>query len=168
MSLLLWDIVSLTILLWTILPLVFWFVTHKSVYLWIMLGSVILQVFIKLSRYIQYPKTWKHIVMRPKKAMNCSLFNQGGIYKNRIGMPSGHVLITTFVLISIGLIMKSHLSSYTNVWFIGSILIISLMCISRIKRHCHNLAQVIIGAICGLLSAILWILLYNKIVAKNL
>lgn len=100
---------------------------------------------IKLSRVI-LPKSG--IYLRPANAMNCSIFNTGGSYINRIGMPSGHVLLTTYILLSTGYLLNFSLPS-----MIGIYIWILLMAISRIKKNCHTILQVIIGFIIGALIA---------------
>jgi len=139
-----WDAMSLLILPILALPalLVFFDKTRQVSHVLIILGAIICELLIKLSRRV-FPK--KGVFLRPSDAINCNLFNRGGNYANRIGMPSGHMALTTFVISSLIYVFNPSYS----VALLGVIIII-LMGFSRYFRKCHNMYQVIAGAVLGL------------------
>lgn len=141
----LWDFISLTLYPLTFYPIILYFTFWKSIFIIQFIVMLFAMFLIKLSRVI-LPKSG--IYLRPANAMNCSIFNTGGSYINRIGMPSGHVLLTTYILLSTGYLLNFSLPS-----MIGIYIWILLMAISRIKKNCHTILQVIIGFIIGALIA---------------
>lgn len=152
-----WDMISLSIIAVLSVPVFLFVMSKDPAYLVIIIALIVCHFFVKATRYIKYPKIFNSIVMRPNKAMNCNIFNQGGVYKGRIGMPSGHVMLTIFTLTAIfihkyGLPNKWNTQKHLHVWII---LIISgiIMSMSRLYRNCHNIYQVIIGALLGVGAA---------------
>jgi membrane-associated phospholipid phosphatase len=153
--LLFWDLISISIWAIVIAPIVLYYFTKDIAYIYILIGIVVCELFIKLSRTFKYSKNLHKIVYRPNTAMNCSIFNRGGSFQGRIGMPSGHVMLTAFTLSAIfihqyGLGKKG--SHQIEGWLIVLIAII-LMSASRMYKKCHNIWQVIIGAILGIGAA---------------
>jgi len=156
-----WDIISLLILPILASPVILLFLdnqepANKVLYIGVILGTLICEILIKVSRRI-FPKSG--IFLRPPDAMNCSLFNKGGSYANRIGMPSGHVALTTFVITS--LLYLNHRRISIPLIIIG-FLVIVLMGLSRYYRRCHTAYQVIAGAGLGILLFGLYKLILDK------
>jgi len=86
--------------------------------------------------------------MRPKEATNCDFLSiSGNIYKNRPGLPSTHMSITSFFVI------YNILSSRNiRIYNINNFLLVTLLILmgwSRIHKKCHNLIQVIAGSLYG-------------------
>jgi membrane-associated phospholipid phosphatase len=161
-----WDALSLMVILYLCLPVIFLLLTKDFVFAWITIGVLVCQILVKLSRLIQYPSSWSGVVMRPSGASNCSCWNMGGSYMGRIGMPSGHVALTTFSLLSTALalnkkgILPKSITLYTTCLVIG--VLILLMGISRLKRQCHNIWQVLVGGVLGVVLSLVWFEAYKK------
>ncbi len=141
----LYDFLSLFVYALSAYPIISYIITGKIEYLYVLIGIVLIEIFIKISRII-LPKN--QYFLRPNDASNCSICNDGGDYSNRIGMPSGHVLMTTFIVY----IYLLDLSNNSNFYqYICGILIIFLVALSRVKKQCHTIPQVIVGAVLGIL-----------------
>lgn len=107
------------------------------------LGLLLVVGFIKLAHSLPA----QGMLARPKGACNCGITNGGGSYEHRSGMPSGHVMTTTYILCMIAI--KSN-NLYTSV--VSVALIISMM-VSRVVKKCHTIPQVIAGALLGFASS---------------
>lgn len=118
------------------LPLIRFYLTNQTKYLYIFRSTCILAIAIQLSRML-LPKY--KCLLRPQLARDCNVLNKGGDCSKCIGMPSGHMLISTFVLVSMYGI---------NVYVIG---VLFFMGASRMRKKCHTFNQVIVGCIVGLL-----------------
>lgn len=156
-----WDVVSLTLSALVASPGFGYLFTLDILYLYQILGIIFCHFFIKLTRLM--PKN--SITLRPPNANNCNIYNKGGDASNRVGMPSGHVLITTFILLSLGYIYTQQ-TVYFNSYTVFAGVFILLMAISRIKRNCHTVLQVLVGFILGLLIYYAWTKLIN-VINKN-
>lgn len=155
-----WRIISLFLILFVLLPIILWAFFKDHLFGWVFLGSIFLEVLLKLSRFIPYSTQWHKIVMRPDNARNCSILNTGGSYKGKIGMPSGHVSLTTFSLLGclIAATKNGHIPPQLT-WiltFIVCVLVV-LMVLARIFTHCHTVLQTLIGALLGGTLALLWV-----------
>lgn len=146
-----WDAISLLVVPVVILPPCLFLLTQKNVYARITLGALLATAFIAMTRVLPWPPATYAYAKRPDDAANCSTWNTGGSYTGQIGMPSGHVLLTAYVAVA----LTSHLYSLTHVSskFLGAVIasgiLVVLMAISRVKRRCHTLSQVIVGGILG-------------------
>lgn len=152
-----WDVISLGILPIMSAPFVAAFVSKDPTsYLIVGAGTIVCEVIIKLSRCM---KKIHPVLIRPKGARDCGIFNNGGDkYEGRIGMPSGHVLMTTYVFTCMYLLSSQKPE-------VGLLLIVGvmLMAASRVLRICHNIPQVIVGALLGFALALLTV----KVVIKR-
>lgn len=89
---------------------------------------------------------------RPAGAKDCSLINKGGHAGGRPGFPSGHTT-TTAAFWALGYILTR------NTWFIYlGVVHVAAMAWSRVELECHTPAQVVAGAVCGVVAAVLWVL----------
>ena len=86
------------------------------------------------------------IFKRPNGAINCSLFNSGGLAEHKSGFPSGHVtVISLFMNI---LRLRSGLKNDWKTVIIYNFPIV-LMGYARIMKGCHNFIQVVAGYLLG-------------------
>ena len=92
------------------------------------------------------------IFKRPDGAMNCSLFNTGGLVEHKSGFPSGHVTLISFFMNILWSRSKTNLGNKgANNWMYTILynLPIVLMGYARIMKGCHNLIQVVAGYLLG-------------------
>jgi len=97
------------------------------------------------------------IFKRPNGAMDCSLFNSGGLVDYKSGFPSGHVTIVSFLMNILWLrntrfIKPDNIdNNLINTWssYIRYNFPIVLMGYARIMKGCHNLIQVVAGYLLG-------------------
>lgn len=94
---------------------------------------------------------------RPNGAINCNLFNTGGLVDHKSGFPSGHVTVMSFFM-NILLLRKkqnnvNNYNTYTPYSHWKNIIIynipIIIMGYARIMKGCHNLFQVVAGYLLG-------------------
>lgn len=140
------DAVSFMAVVWLVLPLTLMLLVPSVRFAVILAGSVIVSIVIKICHALP---VWHPCQLRPPGAHDCNLLNSGGDYDGRIGMPSGHMLTTSFVLLSL-------LATSTNPHWSHSIFVITAITAmgwSRIVRGCHTLAQVLVGIVFGGLLA---------------
>lgn len=137
-----WDFISLIVFALIAYPIIRYIETLKHVYLIICIGIAFCIVFIKLTRLIP---PYYSFMLRPNNAYNCCIMNKGGEYNGRIGFPSGHALIASYILTCL-LLMKF---SYIKCFF--AIILITLIGLSRYYKHCHTPLQVIAGIILGVI-----------------
>jgi membrane-associated phospholipid phosphatase len=151
-----WDFISLLIIAIAAYPFIRYIETLECTYLIIVAGVVFCQVFIKLTRQLHSLKIYKFMI-RPKGACNCNIMNSGGSYENRIGMPSGHMLMTTYVIVSLILLNPTILTIS-----LGSIVIILMGC-SRYYKLCHTVPQVVVGITVGIIFAYITNIIIKKL-----
>jgi len=89
------------------------------------------------------------IFKRPNGAMDCSLFNMGGLVDHKSGFPSGHVTSISFLMNMLWL--RSTKNNWTSI-FVYNFPII-LMGYARIMKGCHNFIQVVAGYLLGYVVA---------------
>jgi len=89
------------------------------------------------------------IFKRPDGAMNCSLFNTGGLVDHKSGFPSGHVTSISFLMNMLWL--RSTKNNWTSIFMYNFPIV--LMGYARIMKGCHNLIQVIAGYVLGYVVA---------------
>lgn len=142
------DIVSLSIFVCFIVPIVIYQKTNNIIYLYILVGLLFSEVFnhlLKLIFGIRYDA-----YKRPKGAKNCNAFNAGGDCSGKPGFPSGHVsLLVSFIVMS-------YLFTGSPVYIILGIPWSIAMGWSRIQKKCHTLIQVIGGYISGVFVGFFW------------
>ena len=102
---------------------------------------ICIQFMIKYITTDLYPPIFK----RPDGAMNCNLFNTGGLVDTQSGFPSGHVTIMSFFMEM--LLLKYNTHDLINKFYFNIPTI--LVGYARIKKGCHNLIQVIAGYLLG-------------------
>ena len=85
------------------------------------------------------------IFKRPNGAMDCNLFNTGGLVDHKSGFPSGHVTAISFLMYS--LLLKTGYIDFKNI--IQYNIPIMIVAYARIMKGCHNLIQVVAGYLLG-------------------
>ena len=143
MNIVLEDIVSACLIGFVMYPFLRLLHTMSCYNVRYVIGLLCVVAFIKVAHSLPP----KGVLARPKGACDCSILNNGGNYELRGGMPSGHVMITSFVMFMMAL--ESH-EWYT---YVSSVCIVIAMGISRIAKGCHTLPQTIAGGILGFISA---------------
>ncbi len=139
----LWDLFSISLILYSILIPIYILLYHKSVFVNLLLGMLVIHVLIKsLHNYNQLP-----FMKRPDDASNCNMCNGGGDYTQRGGFPSGHVTMTTYLWVSL------WLNTQNDCIGIIAILVILSMCLSRYYKRCHTILQIVVGVNLGFLLA---------------
>jgi membrane-associated phospholipid phosphatase len=89
------------------------------------------------------------IFKRPNGAMNCSLFNMGGLVDHKSGFPSGHVTTISFLMNMLWL--RSTKNNCTSIFMYNFPIV--LMGYARIMKGCHNFIQVVAGYLLGYVVA---------------
>jgi len=89
-----------------------------------------------------YPPIFK----RPSGAINCSLFNSGGLVEHKSGFPSGHVTVISFYMNILR--MRNVVKDDWKTFILYNSPIV-LMGYARIMKGCHNFIQVISGYLLG-------------------
>ena len=89
-----------------------------------------------------YPPIFK----RPSGAINCSLFNSGGLVEHKSGFPSGHVTVISFYMNILR--MRNVVKADWKKFILYNSPIV-LMGYARIMKGCHNFIQVISGHLLG-------------------
>lgn len=90
-----------------------------------------------------------YIFKRPDGAMNCGLFNTGGLVDKQSGFPSGHMSSISFVMLY--LLLKTKNLTFSN--FMLYNFPILLVAIGRYMKGCHTLIQILAGYLLGGLLA---------------
>ena len=146
-----WDAVSLSIIPVIFAPIVLYIQTKNLKYAPIIVGTFMSEIFISFSRQVP---VLHPVMIRPAGAKNCNIFNGGGSYDGQIGMPSGHMMLTTFITVSF-LFMFSRTKNIGRIMSekpqtgLAAGVYVVLMAISRVARGCHNIPQVIVGGLLG-------------------
>lgn len=145
----LWDFLSLLVYALVAYPVIRYVETAQDLYLYITVGCIASLVFVKLTRMlpVMHPA-----MLRPKGARDCNILNKGGSAEGKIGMPSGHMLLATFVVFSL-LLNGGRVTVVKASFSVGCILAIG---VSRVMKRCHTWPQVVAGFLFGVLFA--WML----------
>ena len=117
--------------------------------------ALIVHQYIKELTFGLYPSIFK----RPDGAIDCNVFNCGGISSNESGFPSGHM--TSVSLYMNAILLKSNKELTIKNVFLYNIPCI-LMGIARYNKNCHNVIQIIFGYLLGFSFAYLLNILYYK------
>lgn len=146
-----WDAISLSLIPLIAAPISLYIRTKNAKYIPVIMSIIITEIIISFSR--QLP-AFHPVMLRPAGAKNCNLFNSGGSYDGQLAMPSGHMMLTTCLSISLlflyaGTNNLKTIAVTNPVAFSSVIVYIFLMGGSRIMRGCHNIPQVIIGFLIG-------------------
>ena len=142
------DIISISIIFAFLGPLYAYAILGLQDYLSLSIHVVVLNVIIAGIKKLLGNEG---IFGRPAGAKACDLFCVGPAVGGREGMPSGHVATATFLTTAIYL----H-SDSTTALLLGIPWTIS-MAWSRWAKNCHNIYQILCGAIVGILFAIAWV-----------
>jgi membrane-associated phospholipid phosphatase len=140
-----WDFISTIVVAFIAYPVIRFIETRKRVYLMMAIVVFVWLFVLELRDFL--PDALKQYMKRPSKARNCNVINQGGFQGNALGMPSGHVLLTSYVTACMYMISPSW---QTLAFFI---IATTVMAMSRIARSCHTVVQTIVGAVIGYASA---------------
>ena len=129
----------------------------------------------ELSNYLPIDSWLYKITRRPTVGSMCDLLSHIPSKKNAPGFPSGHMAITLYfysILIYLKFIEynNDHSNKINILHFIKKnkydifmyMIMIILTGIARIRKGCHTLLQVIVGALCGVISSILFMYLHSK------
>jgi membrane-associated phospholipid phosphatase len=93
-----WDLISLSLIPLILTPIGLYIKTKDLIYIPVIVSISITEILISFSR--QLPVIHP-VMLRPVGAKDCNLFNSGGSYDGQIGMPSGHVMLTTCISLSL-------------------------------------------------------------------
>ena len=142
----LWDFLSLLVYALVAYPVIRYVETAMDIYLYIIIGCVASLVFVKITRMLPpiHPA-----MLRPKGARDFNILNKGGPEEGKVGMPSGHVLLSTFVVFSL-LFMGGKITYMKAVFSVACLIAIGL---SRVAKGCHTWPQIIAGFVFGVLFA---------------
>ncbi len=139
------NAVSLTILVAIFGPLAAYFYTWNTTYLLMTLEKLMLNAVVVVLKHLFGTRG---IAARPAAATACDLFCVGPPVGGKEGMPSGHMATATFFVSA----MYSHTEN--NIWvLVVGIPWIVAMAWSRWFKSCHNVWQLVAGALLGLLAA---------------
>lgn len=144
MELTTWDVVSLMIVPIMVYPALRFVQRPSRRWAWISLG-VGACAFIMIARTF-FLDASTLAFQRPLAAKDCGIFNNGGECGGKLGMPSGHVMTTAFVLFAV-LWTSTHAKSVVwNLTFSGLVVV---MAWSRVARQCHTPLQTLVGFVLG-------------------
>ena len=146
-----WDAISLSLIPLIAAPIGIYIRTKNPAYIPVIVSIVITEIIISFSRQLPVIHT---VMLRPAGAKNCNIFNAGGSYDGQIGMPSGHMMLTTCLTFSLLFLyartknLKTLVVSKSGA-FAAACAYVILMGASRFMRGCHNIPQVIVGGLLG-------------------
>ena len=149
---LLWDMISISIIVFHVYPFLRFVETQKALYAWFGLGIILMDLSIKgIKSLLIFPH---ELFKRPKGATGCDALCMKGGSHGQPGFPSGHVAGSAFFFTTMWL-MSSEATSRTIITIVGMVVTI-IVAISRVAKKCHNSFQVIVGALYGFAFAIGW------------
>lgn len=162
------NLISISILLLTSVPLIVYFYTSNLFYLVLFYLTIVISYcnenFKKLVSYIFENSEW---TLRPSGAKECSLLNNEDNSLN--GFPSGHLVTTSFILTAIFMysfsfnkIKRVKGTKSKLLFVILSAVYIMLMMYSRLEKRCHTLTQTIAGLVVGFVLGVVYIRVYRK------
>jgi membrane-associated phospholipid phosphatase len=148
-----WDIVSLIPVVILLALASIGLLRRNKRWLKISLGAAGLLLLTELIKYLSKPYLQDYPwLQRPKGAMNCGCFNNGGAAGGAPGFPSGHATIMSYLIC---ILAFAYASKYTvGLWIIMIAILIPLVCYARLQKKCHNLIQVLTGVALGVTAAI--------------
>ena len=139
------NAISLSIIVALFGPLLAYFYTWNTAYLLLTLKNVALNGVVIALKYL-FGTTG--IAARPAGAAACDLFCMGPPVGGKEGMPSGHMATATFFVTA----MYTHLGGNSWILVVGVPWIIA-MAWSRWFKKCHNIWQLLAGALLGIVAA---------------
>lgn len=150
------DNISLSLMPLNFYPLIAFILTRKLEYLFICIGILIVRYSTEFIRELISKISKNPIFYRPHGCKNCGLLNTQ-TDPNGPAFPSGHVGMTTFLVIALLYVTKN-----TNlIAYILATTYIILMGYSRYYKKCHNIPQIIAGVLHGGIYALLFIYFYR-------
>jgi membrane-associated phospholipid phosphatase len=159
------DIISSTLLPLLLLPLALAIIYKNYVYLLIFCAAWALIYTVEFIKHAVVKWSSHKVFLRPAGACDCTLLLAGGNVGGNPGFPSGHMASTVFVCVS--LVLCSPLSSRAkNVLLLLSAVYIILMGYSRYAKACHNMTQICVGVVLGLVWAFLVKLITSRYHAR--
>jgi membrane-associated phospholipid phosphatase len=142
-------------------------IKHKIKYILFILISILSNILIENIKTIKYGNNNNsiynksklyNITRRPNGAKNCDLLSRNGIRPNdEGGFPSGHM--NSAVFYSLFMISQGNTSNAEKLFYI---LIPIIMGCVRYYKKCHNLLQIIAGAVFGWLSMMCYTIIKNS------
>lgn len=96
-----------------------------------------------LTEYLKY-NIFKNNT-RPIEARNCNLMNNDGSQGGKPGMPSSHAAITTYFVFTY---LYLNYKEQKGIDYISIIILLTylyLVALSRYKKHCHSIQQLLAG-----------------------
>lgn len=132
---------------------------YDPFYRWLCILAITLSALIELFKIASQPWIIRFPQLaRPQGATNCNCWNGGGDASGLPGMPSGHVALICFLLVSIfvhGLRTQSNPILLT-ILALYAMVQIYFVALSRLKKRCHTELQVAVGAAIGVSCAMLF------------
>jgi membrane-associated phospholipid phosphatase len=145
--LIVWDAISLTVLPIMAYPTIRLGQEANRRFFVIFMGVVGVALVMRARNAITSPPSY---LLRPKGAKNCNTFNRGGDCEHRVGMPSGHVLMTTYVLFAVLWTSEKADDVAAN----AAVMVAAvLMAVARVQKGCHTVGQVVAGMGVGAVMA---------------
>ena len=157
-----YDIISLAV------PLLIELVLLVSIFFknGVLLTIVIVSIFVSLSSEL-FKKIIGHFfdhdcLLRPNNGMctYCTLFNGETLSENEIGFPSSHMSTATFISLSLSYFVCMSLEVTITVKILLyslAVLFIGIVGLSRYKKRCHNIVQILAGFVYGILIMVIFI-----------
>ena len=151
------DTISISIFPLMYFPLIVYILTRKIEYLYIFIGVLIVRTSTELVRELFAKMSKNPFLYRPEGCSNCSLTNTP-TDPNGPAFPSGHMGLTTFLVITLLYVTKN-----TNMLaYVLTGIYILLMGYSRYYKKCHNIPQIIAGILHGSIWAFVFIKFNSK------
>lgn len=98
--------------------------------------------------------------VRPAGAKDCNLLCNDGDSAGKRGLPSGHVSAAAYFFTYMALMAKTQ--QERTVWLVAGVALTSVYGFARMKKKCHNILQVVTGAIHGVVFAFVWHILSSR------
>ena len=160
------NLISISVLLLTSVPLLVYFYTSNLFYLVLFyLTIVIAYCNENLKNLVSYIFDNSEWTVRPTGAKECSLLNNEDDSIN--GFPSGHLVTTSFILTSIFMYSFYYANTAKGkksklLFVILSSVYVMLMMYSRVEKRCHTLTQAIAGLVLGFFLGVVYTKVYKK------
>ena len=145
------DIISTSVIGFFIYPWIAFFQTQQLVYAFFGIGMILAEEAGKYAKVVT-SSTGANVCMRPPHALNCNMLCNDGACGGQPGMPSGHMTITLFFLTFFYLINNNLGRDY----IVFATAVTAAMATARIRKGCHNIAQVAAGMLFGGALATIW------------
>lgn len=150
------DAVSIIVVVFYVYPFIRYVETGNVKFLWFTIGMIICGIFTLVLKTVT--STFGDSFLRPHAAENCDVLCQGGEAGTHPGFPSGHMAATTFFFVMLYLITFpiGHIgrNKVALIWLGTGISI--AMAIARFYKNCHNVTQIVGGAVFGSMFALIW------------